>query len=72
MSPARYLGAVIGASRDGTYRNNQQFISWAVPGIGGYFYKSVLHLTANRSRGTFSGQFYGGGIIGTASGSFSC
>jgi hypothetical protein len=47
------------------------FLLWSAPGLSFIFEAGDLHLTANRSKGTFSGLFYRRGITGSASGSFS-
>ncbi len=68
-----WFGAFLAASRDGTYHpGSSMFLFWSAPGLSFIFTAGDLHLTASRSRGTFSGLFYGRGITGSASGSFAC
>jgi len=69
----RWFGAFVAARRDGTYHpGSEMFLTWSAPGLSFLFTAGKLRLTADRSRGTFSGQFFGRGITGSASGSFSC
>jgi hypothetical protein len=68
-----WFGAFVAAGRDGTYHpGSSMFLFWSAPGLSFIFTAGDLHLTANRSKGTFSGLFYGRGITGSAFGAFSC
>jgi len=74
-----WFGATIFASRDGTYQAGSALtLSWSAPGFSFLFTAGTVHVSAGRSRGAFSGQFYGRGSFGghgsfaAASGSFSC
>jgi hypothetical protein len=65
----RYFGiSVPSANHDGTYR--RAVVSWAFGGKRYTLYNVTLRLTANRTRGTFSGRVVG--RAGKATGSFRC
>jgi hypothetical protein len=75
----RFFGLIIDATRDGTYHPGSSLIlSFTGPGFAFFLNAGTLHLTANRSRGSFSGLIAGrdvyayGFATGSASGSFSC